>query len=198
MPKKLSLTKATTKPKNPGTLGLLADVLGLILAARDQVAGAVDSGLVTLYWHIGRRIHQDILKERRAEYGAKIVAALGRQLGGRISNPSSTSTTNSSATSTRRCAALRIGTLALCSRRLAGYRVAGVGEERHPRRDVLDEAAAEAGAGAQTARGRPSRAGKIGWEDRGHGQNPVEETAIKTSAYFLIKTEDLHWRPSKL
>jgi hypothetical protein len=22
----------------------------------------VDSGLVTLYWHIGRRVHQDILK----------------------------------------------------------------------------------------------------------------------------------------
>jgi predicted nuclease of restriction endonuclease-like (RecB) superfamily len=40
----------------------------------------VDSGLVTLYWHIGRRVHQDILKEKRAEYGAKIVSALGTQL----------------------------------------------------------------------------------------------------------------------
>ena len=59
---------------------LLADVRGLILAAREQVARAVDSGLVTLYWHIGRRIRQDILKEKRAEYGAQIVSALGRQL----------------------------------------------------------------------------------------------------------------------
>ena len=51
-----------------------------ILAAREQVARAVDSGLVTLYWHIGRRIRQDILKEKRAEYGAEIVATLSRQL----------------------------------------------------------------------------------------------------------------------
>ena len=59
---------------------LLTDVRQLILAAREGVARAVDAGLVTLYWHIGRRVHQDILKEKRAEYGAQIVSALGRQL----------------------------------------------------------------------------------------------------------------------
>ena len=48
------------------------EVRGLILAAREQVARAVDSGLVTLYWHIGRRIRQDILKKKRAEYGGKL------------------------------------------------------------------------------------------------------------------------------
>lgn len=80
MPKKLPLTKVSAKPARSAATGLLAEVRGLILAAREQVARAVDSGLVTLYWHIGRRIRQDILKEKRAEYGAKIVAALGRQL----------------------------------------------------------------------------------------------------------------------
>ena len=79
MPKKLSLTKVAAKPAR-GVAPLLADMRGLILAAREQVARAVDSGLVTLYWHIGRRMHQDILKEKRAEYGAKIVSALGTQL----------------------------------------------------------------------------------------------------------------------
>lgn len=59
---------------------LLADVRELILAAREAVSRTIDSGLVTLYWHIGRRIHQNILKEKRAEYGEKIIAALGRQL----------------------------------------------------------------------------------------------------------------------
>lgn len=59
---------------------LLADVRELILTARESVARTIDAGLVTLYWHIGRRIHQDILKEKRADYGAEIVAALGRQL----------------------------------------------------------------------------------------------------------------------
>jgi hypothetical protein len=30
---------------------------------------------------VGRRIHQDILKEKRAEYGEQIVATLSQQLG---------------------------------------------------------------------------------------------------------------------
>jgi len=51
-----------------------------MLAVFDQVPRAVDSGLVTLYWHIGRRVQLDILKEKRAEYGAEIVATLSRQL----------------------------------------------------------------------------------------------------------------------
>jgi DUF1016 N-terminal domain len=76
MRKKLALAKVSAKPAR-GVAPLLADVRGLILAAREQVARAVDSGLVTLYWHIGRRIRRDILKEKRAEYGAKIVSALG-------------------------------------------------------------------------------------------------------------------------
>ena len=79
MPRKLALTKVSAKPAR-GVAPLLADVRGLILSAREQVARAADSGLVTLYWHIGRRIRQDILKEKRAEYGAEIVATLSRQL----------------------------------------------------------------------------------------------------------------------
>jgi len=35
---------------------------------------------VMLYWQIGQRIRKDILKEKRAEYGAQIISALGRQL----------------------------------------------------------------------------------------------------------------------
>ncbi|MCO5050739.1 MAG: PDDEXK nuclease domain-containing protein [Verrucomicrobiae bacterium] len=81
MPKKFAPIKvATKKPARLGAAGLLSEVRGLILAAREQVARAVDSGLVTLYWHIGRRVHQDILKEKRAEYAAEIVATLSRQL----------------------------------------------------------------------------------------------------------------------
>src|SRR5713101_1181334 len=58
----------------------MADGRELILQAREGVARAVDSGLTTLYWHVGRRVRQDILKEKRAEYGAEIVSALRRQL----------------------------------------------------------------------------------------------------------------------
>ena len=36
----------------------------------------MDSALTILYWHVGRRIRQDILKEERSEYGAKILQAV--------------------------------------------------------------------------------------------------------------------------
>jgi predicted nuclease of restriction endonuclease-like (RecB) superfamily len=59
---------------------LLSDVRGLIIAARTQTAQAVNASLTLLYWQIGRRIHTDILKEKRAEYGREIVHALSGQL----------------------------------------------------------------------------------------------------------------------
>ena len=56
-------------PARPAARALVMDVRELIVQARAGVARAVDSGLVTLYWHVGRRIRQDILQEKRAEYG---------------------------------------------------------------------------------------------------------------------------------
>ncbi len=77
------MTKRIAKNRTKAVIGkptaLLTDVRGLILQAREGVARAVDSGLTTLYWHVGRRVRQDILKEKRAAYGEKIVSALGRQ-----------------------------------------------------------------------------------------------------------------------
>ena len=52
----------------------------MILTAREQVARAIDGRLALLYWEIGHRIRQDILREKRAAYGAEIVSALSRQL----------------------------------------------------------------------------------------------------------------------
>jgi len=59
---------------------LLGDLRQLIAEARQDVARQVNSALVLLYWRIGKRIRQDILKEKRAEYGERIVSALGSQL----------------------------------------------------------------------------------------------------------------------
>ena len=61
---------------------LLAELRQIIIGARVQVARAVDAGLVTLYWNVGRRIRQDILNEQKAEYGEQIVSSLGTQLEG--------------------------------------------------------------------------------------------------------------------
>jgi len=59
---------------------LLKDLRGLITAARQDVARQVNSALVLLYWRVGKRIRQDILKEKRAGYGEQIVSAVSREL----------------------------------------------------------------------------------------------------------------------
>src|SRR4051812_45102507 len=64
----------------PAEPALLADLRELIRAARGQVAQAVNSALVHLYWQVGRRIRTDILGEKRAEYGEQIVPTLSTQL----------------------------------------------------------------------------------------------------------------------
>ena len=78
---KVSKDKTLAKPGTPVARPLLAAVRELILQAREGVARAVDSGLTTVYWHVGRRVRQDILREKRAEYGGEIVSALGGTLG---------------------------------------------------------------------------------------------------------------------
>jgi predicted nuclease of restriction endonuclease-like (RecB) superfamily len=59
---------------------LIGDIRSLIETARHNIAVTVNTGLTTLYWQIGNRIRQDILKEKRAEYGKEIVATLSQEL----------------------------------------------------------------------------------------------------------------------
>ena len=59
---------------------MLKDLRELIAEARQDVARQINSALVLLYWRIGQRICQDILKQKRAEYGEQIVSTLRREL----------------------------------------------------------------------------------------------------------------------
>ena len=36
--------------------------------------------MTMLYWNIGKRINQEVLQDKRAEYGKQIVSTLSRQL----------------------------------------------------------------------------------------------------------------------
>ncbi len=73
--------KQVTKTYNKSLSGnLIGDIRGLIETARQNVAVTVNAGLTLLYWQIGSRIRQDILKEKRAEYGKEIVATLSQEL----------------------------------------------------------------------------------------------------------------------
>ncbi len=59
---------------------LAADVRSMIAQTRDGVARTVNAGMTLLYWRVGKRIHNEILGEDRAEYGKEIVSTLSRQL----------------------------------------------------------------------------------------------------------------------
>ena len=59
---------------------LIKDIRRLIEKSRSTVATTVNVSLSMLYWRIGRRINQEILKESRAEYGKRILATLSQQL----------------------------------------------------------------------------------------------------------------------
>lgn len=59
---------------------LFSEVKALIDAAKQRVAVAVNAELTLLYWHIGYRIHTQILQGDRATYGKQIISTLARQL----------------------------------------------------------------------------------------------------------------------
>ena len=68
------------KPSAESSGKLVEDLRSLITETRQDVARQVNSALVMLYWHVGKRIRQDILKEKRGEYGEEIVPTLSAQL----------------------------------------------------------------------------------------------------------------------
>ncbi len=73
--------KQVAKKYNKSIFGdLIGDIRLLIETARQNVAVTVNAGLTILYWQVGNRIRQDILKQKRAEYGKETVATLSQQL----------------------------------------------------------------------------------------------------------------------
>ena len=59
---------------------LFLDIKNIIDSAKKDLAVQVNSTMSALYWEIGNRINQDLLKEKRAEYGKQIVSQLAKQL----------------------------------------------------------------------------------------------------------------------
>lgn len=60
---------------------LFSDVSKLIEESRKFVAVTVNNTLSLLYWKIGKRINEDVLQSKRAEYGKQIVVTLSQKLG---------------------------------------------------------------------------------------------------------------------
>ncbi|MGC4119500.1 MAG: PDDEXK nuclease domain-containing protein [Myxococcales bacterium] len=58
----------------PGPTSLCTDTL------RHQVAQAANAAMTTLYWEIGTKIRTEVLEGKRASYGKRVIAAVGRRL----------------------------------------------------------------------------------------------------------------------
>lgn len=65
---------------------LFTDISLLIAESKSFVAQTVNSTLTLLYWKIGKRINEEVLKNKRADYGKAVVATLGRQLAEQYGN----------------------------------------------------------------------------------------------------------------
>ena len=59
---------------------LVAEVLQLIDGARQRAAVAVNAELTLLYWQVGKRIQDEILRGERAAYGQQVVSLLSARL----------------------------------------------------------------------------------------------------------------------
>ncbi len=59
---------------------LLTELAQLIEQSQKQLVTQANSTLTMLFWHIGNRINKEILQNKRADYGKRIVPALSAQL----------------------------------------------------------------------------------------------------------------------
>ncbi len=80
MKKDLDVRKGPPSSDNIDSERLLSDVRSLVERSRHSLAQAVNSELVLLYWHIGKRIGDELPEESRAEYGARVVDLVSDRL----------------------------------------------------------------------------------------------------------------------
>ncbi len=66
------------KPRNVSNL--FSEIKNLIEEAKQNVAVVVNATITILYWNIGTQINNDILDNKRAEYGKEIVKSLSKNL----------------------------------------------------------------------------------------------------------------------
>jgi predicted nuclease of restriction endonuclease-like (RecB) superfamily len=59
---------------------LAADIKQLIQSAKQRAAVAVNAEVTLLYWQVGKRITDEVLKGERAEYGKQVIDGLSKQL----------------------------------------------------------------------------------------------------------------------
>jgi predicted nuclease of restriction endonuclease-like (RecB) superfamily len=64
----------------PNTSNLVLELSSLIDQSKQQVAKVANSTLTILFWNVGKRIQEEVLKNERAEYGKQIITIVSVQL----------------------------------------------------------------------------------------------------------------------
>lgn len=59
---------------------LLNELVQIIEQGKNQLARQVNSTITLVYWHLGKKINNHVLENKRAEYGKQIVPTLSEQL----------------------------------------------------------------------------------------------------------------------
>ena len=73
------MAKIITSQPNDSQL-LLQEIVNLIEKSQSQVSFQVNSAVTMLFWQVGNRINQEILQNKRADYGKRIVPTVSAQL----------------------------------------------------------------------------------------------------------------------
>jgi len=59
---------------------LLGDLVGIIESRKQYICRHANSGVVLMFWEVGKRVNEEILGNERAEYGKRIVSTVSTQL----------------------------------------------------------------------------------------------------------------------
>jgi hypothetical protein len=59
---------------------LVQEISLLIEESKQQVVRTANSALTTLFWQVGKRVNDEVLKNDRAQYGKQIIANVSAQL----------------------------------------------------------------------------------------------------------------------
>lgn len=59
---------------------LIFDIRQLIEQSRGQIEKNINQNMVLLYWNIGHRIHLEVLKNKRADYGKRVIEEVATEL----------------------------------------------------------------------------------------------------------------------
>ena len=72
--------KSEIKSEYGNGLNLEDRIVSLVNASKIKIAISVNSGITELYWNIGHLINEDVLKNKRADYGNYVVKKISETL----------------------------------------------------------------------------------------------------------------------